>query len=88
MPEQGVQTRGSLWPGTSGRHGLEQGNVRITRTAPASKTIEGQARAPDGDVDEHVACERLREAGGLRVAQEEQGRCRVLCCEPSQCLLC
>lgn len=39
--------------------------------ASASKTRAVAAAATAGDVGEHPALERHREAGGLRVAQEE-----------------
>jgi hypothetical protein len=45
----------------------------MLRKAPASKTKAKAvaATATASDVGEHAALERHREAGGLRVAQEE-----------------
>jgi hypothetical protein len=56
--------------------------------ASASNTKAVAATATASDVGEHAALDRHREAGGLRVAQDEKARYRVLDCEPSQCLLC
>ena len=57
--------------GTSGRQGEATETAGLLRKASASKTKAVAASATAIDDGEHAALERLREAGGLRVAQEE-----------------
>ncbi len=57
--------------GTSGRQGVARETAGLLRMGSASKTKAVAATATASDVGKHAAMQRHREAGGLRVAQEE-----------------
>ena len=56
---------------TSSRQGIGQGNGWIAQEGVGFKEKAVAATATASDVGEHAAFERIRQAGGLRVAQKE-----------------